>query len=169
MVASNTALLPGAVVDAALADELPPALAWAKRRGIRCEWVAERRELRLQLRQKVSGEPYYLGGQFDSYRALPAAWQWFDSTWALSNSIALSPKPVPSRFGGSMFMTKDGRAIICAPFNRLAHAAYNGPHSDWGELANWAAAGGNHIRATRIGDMLQAIWRDFSLTSERAR
>lgn len=167
--ASSAALLPTAVVDAALADELPPALAWAERRRIPCEWFAEERELRLQLKQTKSGELFYLGGQFDSYRALPAAWRWFDSTWQRSDGISLSPKPETSLYGSSMFMVKDGRAIICAPFNRLAHASYNGPHPDWGDLANWASAGGNHIRATTIGDMLQAIWRDFSLTRERAQ
>lgn len=137
------------------------------RRGIRWQWLPEQRELRVQLKQPGSGEVFYLGGLFDDYRALPPAWRWFDANWEAADALALSPKPGATPFGSSMFINSGNRAIICAPFNRLAHKHYQGPHGDWGDLANWASAGGAHIRATTIGDMLQAIYRDFRLSQGR--
>ena len=56
---------------------------------------------------------------------------------------------------------------MCAPFNRLAYGAHEGPHSDWGSLAQWMTAGEGYVHAVKLGDMLSAILRDFRLSSGR--
>ena len=164
MAASNVARLPASVVDATLAAELEAAGAWAKRLNIPFEWDARTRQLRVTLEQPETGELFYLGGQFDDYRLLPPSWRWYSADWSVADRPNLSPNNANARFGSSQFISQSGRAVICAAYNRLAHKCYGGPHSDWGDPINWATAGGNHIRATTIGDMLQAIRRDL-LTS----
>jgi hypothetical protein len=64
-------------------------------------------------------------------------------------------------------MIHNQTAVICAPFNRLAYTDHAGPHGDWGGPQNWLNAGASQVHAETIGDMLQAIYRDFSVTRER--
>ena len=66
-----------------------------------------------------------------------------------------------------MFIQHNSRGIICAPFNRLAYATHDGPHSNWGDAAQWMTAGPGYVYAVTIGDMLQLILRDFSLSKGR--
>ena len=164
MAASNAARLPANVVDATLAVELAAAKAWADRFRIPWEWIPESRQLRMTLEQPETGELFYLKGQFDDYRLLPPSWQWCSADWTAADTLTLSPDGRNPRFGSSQFINHNGRAVICAPYNRLAHSTFGGPHSNWGDPINWAAAAGKQICATTLGDMLQAIRRDL-LTS----
>lgn len=164
MAASSAARLPAHVVDATLTVELAAAKAWADRLQIPWQWLPDVRRLRVTLAQPETGELFYLGGEFDDYRLLPPSWRWYSADWATADALTLSPNNKNPRFGSSQFIKQGDRAVICAAYNRLAHKTYGGPHGDWGDPVNWAAAGLNHIRATTIGDMLQSIRRDL-LTS----
>lgn len=166
-VASEAPLLPPAVVEATVELELAGAFAWGERHGIDLTWLQGQNRLRIVFRQPETSELFYLGGQFDDYRALPPAWQWFDKTWSQADRLHDSPKVAKSPFGSSMFIRHGNRAVICAPFNRLAHKDCDGPHPDWGGLTNWAVAGLSHVHATTIGDMLQAIRRDVCISRGR--
>ena len=66
-----------------------------------------------------------------------------------------------------MFIKHHGRGLICAPFNRLAYGIHNGPHSGWGNPAQWMTAGEGNVHAVRIGDMLNSILRDFRFSKGR--
>lgn len=160
-------MLPAVVVDGVLAEEIEGALAWASRHRLVLDWNAATRTLRAALEQRDTLERFYLQGQFNDYKALPPTWVWCDRAWCNAGAPHLSPKPGRSPFGSSMFIKNNNTAIICAPFNRLAFGVHGGPHSDWGDPVQWMNAGGRHIRATTIGDMLQSIQRDFRHTGGR--
>ena len=160
-------MLPAVVVDAALEAELDGAMAWAMRHELDLTWVPADRMLRVMLVQAETQERFFLQAQCDSYKALPPIWDWRDEQWCGAPSTHLSPNPKATPFGSSMFIARKGRAIICAPFNRLAYGVHDGPHSDWGDPAQWMTVGGTHVRATTLGDMLQAILRDFRYTNGR--
>lgn len=160
-------MLPAVVVDAALEAELEGAIAWAARHELDLIWLPADRILRVTLVQAETQERFFLQAQCDSYKALPPMWDWRDQDWSGAPAPSLSPSSKATPFGSSMFINNKGRAIICAPFNRLAYGLHGGPHSDWGDPAQWMTAGGSHVRATSIGDMLQAILRDFRYTTGR--
>ena len=161
-------MLPEAVVEAAIEDELDAAVAWAKRYGI--EFTAlmpVEKIVRADLIQKNSQERFFLQGQFDQYKALPPLWSWRDSNWSGEGGRSLSPKGVNTPFGSSMFILHKGRAIICAPFSRSAFGDHDGPHRNWGGATQWTTVASGYVHAVTIGDMLQAILRDFRYTTER--
>ena len=86
--------------------------------------------------------------------------------WSQAN---LNSAQIPQRSpnGSSMFIRHNGLCVICAHFNRLAYGVKGGPHSDWGDPAQWTTAGKGYIHAVTIGDMLQSILRDFNYTEGR--
>ena len=161
-------MLPSAVTDAAIENELPGALAWAQRRRIALDTrLLRERIIRAVLVQQDEGEKFYLQGSFDDYKELPPIWDWCDESWSNTGALHLSPRVDNSPFGSSMFIQHNSRGIICAPFNRLAYATHDGPHSNWGDAAQWMTAGPGYVYAVTIGDMLQLILRDFSLSKGR--
>ena len=161
-------MLPSAVTDAAIAGELPGAQAWAARQGVALDTsLIGQRVLRVVLVQDNGAATFYLQGIFDDYRELPPAWDWWDATWSTNEGRHLSPQPSTTPFGSSMFLRQSSRGIICAPFNRLAYGTSGGPHGDWGNPAQWLTAGIGYVYAATIGDMLQAVLRDFRLTAGR--
>lgn len=162
-------MLPDAVVDAWIARELPGAIAWAKRHGISLTPLfPNERLLRVVLIQESSKQRFYLQGSFEQYKALPPMWDWRDETWTKTEAASLGPRPPQTTpFGSSMFLSRGNKIVICAPFNRLAFADHGGPHSDWGGAAQWISAGLDFVQANTIGEMLQAIVRDFRYTTER--
>ena len=165
-------MIPLAATDAAIADELPGAMAWATRRQIVMDTrFIPVRTLRFVLVQPESNEEFYLQATFEDYRAHPPLWQWYDESWSSTDALHLSPRPGtrPAELGGSMFIKHNGKGLICAPFNRLAYGAHEGPHSDWGSLAQWMTAGEGYVHAVKLGDMLSSILRDFRLSSGRMR
>ena len=163
-------MIPLAATDAAIADELPGAVAWATRHQIVMDTqFIPVRTLRLVLVQPDSNEKFYLQATFEDYRAHPPLWQWYDESWSSTDALHLSPQPgtQPTTLGASMFINHNGKSLICAPFNRLAYGACKGPHSDWGSLAQWMTAGEGYVHAVKLGDMLSSILRDFRLSSGR--
>ena len=163
-------MLPPAVSDAAIGDELPGALAWAERHDIVMDTrsIADR-ILRAVFVQSENGERFYLQGEFEAYRAYPPIWEWYDETWTTKKELHLCPHPGTSPVGSSIFIQYNGRGLICAPFNRLAYGEQNGPHGDWGNPAQWITAGKGYIHAVTIGDMLNSILRDFRYSDGRMR
>ena len=161
-------MLPTAVTDAAIAHELPGVIAWAERHGIALDTrLLDSRIIRVVLVQEATGETFYLHGGLAGYRAVPPAWEWQDATWSTGDGLHLSPRPESTPFGSSMFLSHNGRGLICAHFNRLAYGRYGGLHPEWGSEAQWMTAGQSFVRATTIGDMLQSILRDFRFTKGR--
>lgn len=157
-------MLPEEVTQSIIANELKAAKAWAMRRGIKLIWLPEQFMLRMILVQPETNEKFYLQGELDSYNAIPPAWTFHDSDWSPAITKTNFPASTPTPWGGTIF---HGKPVICAPFNRFAYKEHDGPHADWGGLSNWERAGGNHIKATTIADMLQAIRSHFLITRGR--
>jgi hypothetical protein len=143
--------------------ELDAARAWAARHRATLTWIAETLELRATFMQPIGDleETFFLRGSFDGYREVPPIWVFTDETWGAMSRPVDSPQAAPPGGRSSMFISHNGRAVICAPFNRLAYAAKEGPHQDWGGPELWLSAGPNLVHAATIGDMLQAIHRDL--------
>ena len=163
-------MLPPAVTAAAIRDELPGAVAWADRHDVAIDTsLVEDRRVRTVFVQSESEQEFYLQGTFGEYRAYPPIWEWYDQSWSSTKELHLSPRPGASPFGSSMFLQHRGRGLICAPFNRMAYGAHNGPHSDWGNPAQWMTAAPGYVHAVTIGDMLNSIFRDFRFSKGRMR
>ena len=160
-------MVPESVTAAVFSEEMTAAREWARREQIVLDAVISKTLVRATFIQESSGEHFYLQGRFDGYKALPPEWAWCDSEWSGQGNRSLSPDPAETPYGSSMFLNHDGRAVICAPFNRLAFSAHDGPHSDWGELTHWMSAGNGHVHAVTIADMLDVIGRDFRHTKGR--
>ena len=145
-------------------------MAWAERHHIAMDTrsVADR-IIRAVFVQPDHNEKFYLQGTFEDYRAYPPIWEWYDESWFSTEGLHLSPHPGTTPFGSSMFIKHHARGLICAPFNRLAYGVHSGPHSDWGNPAQWMTAGEGYVRAVRIGDMLNSILRDFRFSEGRMR
>lgn len=165
-------MVPTEVVRILVDSELPGAQAWAARRGFGLEWLPDRLEVRLTMTQAATNELFYLRGRFDGYRALPPVWSFTDQGWQATAVARYFPRIERPPFGSPIFIfggpnTPEGKgAVICAPFNRLAFVEEHGPHSDW-SLAGWTEAGPGYVRACTLGDMLQAVTRDFAATRGR--
>ena len=161
-------MLSDTVVEATLRAELPGAIEWAKRHGISVtSLLPDALILRVVLVQTTTKDEYFLQGSFDQYKELPPVWEWQDESWTESSSPRLSPERRDTPFGASMFLPHRNEAIICAPFNRLAFDSHGGPHRDWGDPAQWRTPRDRWVHAVTIGDMLQAIVRDFRYTRVR--
>jgi len=148
-------------------QELEGARSWATRHGMEIGWLPEDLQIRVTYLQPERKVPYFLRGTLRDYRVLPPEWTFTDENWQTSGRPRDFPKGVATTFGPSIFIMHGQTTVICVPFNRLAYADHAGPHGDWGGPANWLNAGAAHIHADTIGDMLQAIYRDFSLTQEQ--
>jgi hypothetical protein len=148
-------------------DELAGAYAWADRHKMDLLWRADDLELRVELTQPETAEVFFLQGLFDGYKALPPAWSFCDDNFVSAAVASQYPMPTQSPFGSSIFIMHQATPTICAPFNRLAYAKHQGPHNDWGEPTRWLNAGENYVKAHSLGDMLQAIYRDFVLSRGR--
>lgn len=147
--------------------ELEGALSWAERHGVRIDWLPNDLGLHATLLQPATNATFFLRGMFQDYRALPPEWTFTNERWETSGQAMDFPEGAQSSFGSPMFIMHNQKAVICAPFNRLAYSDLAGPHRDWGGPANWLNAGASQIHADTIGDMLQAIHRDFSFTRSR--
>ena len=155
------------VTAAAFASELEGASEWAKREHVKLEILVPQNLVRAVFVQESSGEEFFLQGRFDGYKELPPVWEWCNSDWSDPGNKRLSPEAAQTPYGSSMFLAKDNKAIICAPFNRLAFKVHGGPHRDWGELSHWMTAADRYVYAATIGDMLHLIKRDFRHTAGR--
>lgn len=160
-------MLPARVTAAAFSSELEAAREWAKREHVELEILESENLVRVVFVREGSGEQFYLQGRFDGYKELPPKWEWCNSNWSDPGNKQLSPEAAQTPHGSSMFLVQGDKAIICAPFNRLAFKVYDGPHGDWGEMSHWMTAGKGFVYAVTIGDMLQSIHRDFRHTKGR--
>ena len=160
-------MLPERVTVAAISSEIEPAHKWARREGVCLEALLSEKLVRAVFQRAGSDEKFFLQGFFDGYKAFPPVWEWCDSNWANGGRRELSPESARTPYGGSMFLDNGTKAVICAPFNRLAFSVHGGPHSNWGELSHWMSAGQGFVQATTIADMLNVIARDFRFTSGR--
>jgi hypothetical protein len=147
--------------------ELEAALNWSRRYDLGFEWCAHDLRLLLTLTQPETHARYHLRGTFTDYRALPPEWSFTNPEWTSVGLPMDFPNPIQTPFGASIFIRHNLSAVICAPFNRLAYTNHAGPHGDWGGPSNWLEAGPAQVHAETIGDMLQAIYRDFLHTRDR--
>ncbi len=108
----------------------------------------------------VTDVPVRIIANLKGYRAIPPGWTF----GAPSGATAAAPFPernTTTRGVGSIFHPS---RIICAPWNRLAYAEHNGPHADWGGLANWTSAGAGITKADTLADMVDQIFWHLSLS-----
>jgi hypothetical protein len=144
--------------------ELEQAKPWAKRRGLDLIWESSVLRLQTVMVQRETQERFYLQAVFEDYKELPPAWEFFDEDWNASGKKRLYPATSPCPFGSSIFHSTPA---ICAPFNLLAYDEHGGPHENWSGPANWLDVRGTHVRAERVGGMLQAIHRHLRATRGR--
>ena len=155
------------VTQVAIGDELPGAIAWARRCNIFLDTQAiASRIVRTVFVQTGTGEKFFLQGSFEDYKAYPPIWEWYDDNWVNKHEKCLSPNTGNNPLG-SMFIAHEGLSLICAPFNRLAYSLHKGPHPEWGSPAQWMTARAGNIYAITIGDMLNSILRDFRFSTGR--
>lgn len=149
--------------------ELSGAQSWAERHRVPFEWLPAQLQVRAILTQPSTNEIFCLRGTFDDYRAIAPEWTFTDAQWASTGEQRYFPPTTQTPHGASIFIYYEGRAVICVPFNRLAYKQKSGPHDDWGGPANWLNMKSPHVRADTIGDMLQAIYRDFVYSRGRMK
>lgn len=158
-------VLPREVTSNLVEHEMQAVYAWAERHKVQLNWNPLTLHLQVRFVQPETEDHFFLLGSFEGYREEPPSWIFSDSSWTQSNVRCNYPLPsIKGPWGSSVFHSS---GLICAPFNRLAYAAHQGPHRDWGSLAGWLHAGAGRVKATTIGDMLQVIRRDFLLTRGR--
>lgn len=154
-------MVPTATTVLVVEDELAGARAWAERHAVPLAWEPEVLEIRATLTQPETDQLFYLRGRFDDYRVLPPAWTFTDQSWSAEPAPTFFPRLAQSPNGASIFITYRG-PVICAPFNRLAYAEYQGPHSDWVGPSSWLTSGAaDQVKAHFLGDMLQLVFRDL--------
>jgi hypothetical protein len=166
------AKLPLEVVRAYIAEELPGAQAWAKRRGLELAYDDEQLNLRVPLLgSDRNGDPehYLLEGQLDDYRVLPPVWQFLHPDTGEEIGSAAFPAPPSEGMNGvgSIFLPNGGNPAICARFSRLAYTPGTGPHPEWGELTGWDRFVEGQVYANTIGDMLHRIDLEVCASTER--
>lgn len=145
-------VVPADVTRAVLAEELPPAQAWAARRGWSLAYEPARLTLAVQMTHPVDGSTLVLAGGFDSYRALPPLWTFIDPDTGAATKGAV---PAPGTIHGqaSIFHPE---GFICAHWSRAAYAECGGPHGNWGAATSWAEVregGQAHV----VAEMLAAV------------
>jgi len=164
-VAYNGMAVPTSVTLALVeGEELPAAFRWAEAAGVSLSWIRETLQLRAILRQRATNQKFYLQGTLDGYKALPPAWNFFDSEWKQSGKPYFPAAASLPTGLSSIFLTNP---IVCAPFNRLSYQQHGGPHSDWGGAEQWLRAGAGHVHAETLADMLAVIARDMSYSNGR--
>jgi hypothetical protein len=148
-------VIPTVVTRAVVAEELRAVLAWAARRP---GWTVEFDEpgLRLIIRtvHPAAGTPLLIHADLHGYRAVPPAWRFLNPDTGEAAGAPFPQHGSRPPIQGSIF---HGNRVICAPWNRLAYTEYNGPHGDWGGLANWTAAAPGYTKADTLADMLSQI------------
>jgi len=157
-------MIPEEHTIAVVEHEISAVLAWAKRKTIQLKWDSNAVALSVILVQPETGENFYLYGDLKGYKVIPPAWTFRNELWEGGSNKSDYPKPAKTKWGSSIFHKQP---TICVPFNRLAYKEHEGPHSDWGGPSKWLSAGGSYIKAHTLGDMLQAIRRDFLFTRGR--
>jgi hypothetical protein len=159
--------LPKETVAATLGqpEEVPAAVAWARRRGLDLAYDATALTVRLVLdgpgvSDQRPCERYVVQGVLEDYDVLPPAWRFIDPRTAGVIGQAAYPRPV----GNSVL---HGNGVICAPWNRLAYQVDGGPHGDWGPTTGWKMPRSGYTQALTIPDMLDRIHREVKRSRGR--
>lgn len=150
---------------AVITKELEGAQAWAQRAGHELTWNPGTLKLRLVMRRKNEDDPFYLFADFEHYPVLPPILTFAAEDGVGRDELRFFPKaegPAPCKTW--LFISFEGRGVICAPFSRLA---YTGPHKEWGDAAHWRNVAPQYVQAHEIGPILAAIDRDFQYTKGR--
>lgn len=152
--------LPKATITATLAqpDQIPAALAWARRRALELEYDEDRHIVRLRLEGPGPTtdsplEPYLILGEMDDFDVLPVLWRYVDPRTGAIVGLAAYPRPA----GGSVLHPQ---GLICAPWSRLAYQTEGGPHGDWGQMTDWKTPRPPYTHAITIPDMLDRLNRE---------
>lgn len=119
---------------AVLAEELPPASAWAEANGWSFQFDKRALEIAAARPHPADGYPLLLLGGVDGYRALPPSWRFVHH-----QTRQPAPEATPTRDsvnGRASVIHSPG--IICAHFSRTAYRQYtpSGPHGNW-QLESW--------------------------------
>lgn len=145
-------------------DEIPGAIRWATYHDLEQTW--DHQTLALTVRLKGGGERqelYLLEGKFEDYRAMPPTWRFLDPRTGSDIGRAAFPAPGSFPLGSVLHSTK---AVICAPWNRLAYADRGGPHNNW-DVANWQTTAPQYTSAWTIPDMLARIRAEVIISPGR--
>jgi hypothetical protein len=160
-------MVPAAVTRAMIATESPAVIAWAARHG----WTVELDAGDLALVAFVAhpalklvpadspAPPVTFRADLPGYAALPPSWTCRHPDGSTSKSAypeAGTTQALPS----SIF---HAQGLICAPWNRLAYGDKGGPHSNWGDAANWKTVDPTATKADTLVDMLSCL--DLHLAS----
>lgn len=146
-------------------EEIPAAVAWARRRGLDLAYDAAALTVQLVLdgpgvSDQHSWERYVVQGVLEDYDVLPPAWRFLDPRTDGVIGPAAYPRPV----GDSIL---HGNGVICAPWNRLAYQVEGGPHGDWGLPTGWKTPRPPYTHAVTIPDMLDRIHREVTRSQGR--
>ncbi len=139
-------LVPAAVTAALFEQEGAAVVSCGSRWGWDVTVDVDQLTLRAVMAHPATGTRLVLLAEATNYRALPPAWRFVDDT------DEVTPAAFPASGGSSIFHPQP---VICAPWNRLAYHAYNGPHGDW-DHRNWLNVTGC-TRATTLPDMAAII------------
>jgi len=93
----------------------------------------------------------------------PPAWRFLDPRTGADIGRAAFPAPGPFPLGSVLHAT---RAVICAPWNRLAYAERGGPHSDW-NATSWQTTAPQYTSARTIPDMLARVRAEVIISPAR--
>lgn len=158
-------MIPAPVTRAVAAEEMVAVTAWASRRP---GWAAHLNDeeplLVIDGVHPTTEVPVRIIANLTGYRAVPPTWTFA----APSGATAAAPFPQPTTPAAGPASIFHPNRIICAPWNRLAYAENNGPHADWGGLANWTSAGAGATKADTLADMLDQIYLHLSLSKGMA-
>lgn len=122
---------------------------WAARWGWGVSIDGDALRLEARTRHPKDGLPVLLIGILDGFPVIPPTWRFANPYTGQYEGEAF-----PSAGDGSIF---HATLVVCAPWNRLAYAAYGGPHGDWGELTSWKEERPGSTRATTVADMLSQV------------
>lgn len=160
MSAAASDVTPAIITQALISHELPAITAWASRH----DWEVTADSAALRLLATVS-HPAYARADIDGaaaatvvfhadlagYPAHPPAW------WCGSSPADRQGYPAPGITPGVLGSIFHTQPCICAPWNRLAYAAYSGPHPDWTALGDWKSTALQYTQAQTVGDMLSTL------------
>jgi hypothetical protein len=155
-----------------IAAELPVLAARARRAGWGVQWDDDSLMLRVRLIHERTGQTFELVGTFESYKAIPPAWEFVDpSSGEVGTPTAYPHPPTAAPGRGSPLFIPSGRRgrLICLPCNRLAYGDRGGPHNNW-LPTNWMSISPQYLTmcemVSRINTELQASSGPWAPRSE---
>lgn len=157
-------LVPPETTRAIIEHEFQAVQAWANRHGWTVTLDLEDLVLTVDTVHPADDGPLRLIAELESYKAIPPAWEFVDPR---TGEASKRVYPAPGKLPGVASSIFHGQPCLCAPFNRLAFKANEGPHTDWGEPTDWLDVDQTKVRATDLGSMLQVIKLHLSASPGR--